>query len=141
MGSTAVPGLAAKPIVDLMPVVTDISLIDDSETVFERLGFRAWGELGISGRRYFTRETASGTRVTQLHCFALGSPHIERHLAFRDYLRAHPPIAFAYQSEKRRCSDLHPRDSHAYSDCKADWIMRVESEALQWYRNAATDTP
>jgi GrpB-like predicted nucleotidyltransferase (UPF0157 family) len=134
IGSTAVPGLAAKPILDFMLVATEISLMDDALPILERLGYRGWGELGITGRRYFTRDTGVGTRVAQLHCFSQGSPHIERHLAFRDYLRAHHDIAFAYQSEKQRCSDLHPSDSHAYSDCKADWVIRLEAQALRWYR-------
>jgi GrpB-like predicted nucleotidyltransferase (UPF0157 family) len=99
-------------------------------------GYRGWGELGIPGRRYFTRDSESGTRVAQLHCFAQGSPHIERHLAFRDYLRAHPSIASAYASEKLRCAGLHSGDSHQYSDCKAYWIIRVETEALHWYRSS-----
>ncbi len=138
IGSTAVPGLSAKPIFDLMPVSADISLVDDAVPTLERLGYRCWGELGILGRRYFTRDTEAGTRVAQLHCFSQGSPHVERHLAFRDYLRAHHAIASAYQSEKQRCSDLHSNDSHAYSDCKADWIVRIESEALRWYRTRIT---
>lgn len=140
IGSTAVPGLAAKPIFDFMPVAADMSLIDDAMAVLEQLGYRGWGELGIPGRRYFTRDTESGARVAQLHCFPHDSPHVERHLAFRNYLRAHYDIASAYQSEKLRCSALHPGDSHAYSDCKAGWIIRVEAEALRWYRGTASDT-
>ena len=136
MGSTAVPGLAAKPILDLMPVTADISLVDDALSGLERLGYRGWGELGIPGRRYFTKDDETGTRLVQLHCFQQGSPHVERHLAFRDYLRAHPGIASAYQDEKMRCAELHPLDSHAYSECKAEWILRVEAEALCWYRGA-----
>ena len=132
IGSTAVPGLAAKPILDLMPVVADVSLLDEVLPILEGLGYRGWGELGIAGRRYFTKDDEAGQRVAQLHCFAQGSPHLERHLAFRDYLRAHPAIASAYQSEKLRCAALHPLDSHAYSDCKADWVARVEAEALRW---------
>ena len=140
IGSTAVPGLAAKPILDLMPLVSDLSLIDEAEPALERLGYRGWGELGIQGRRYFTRDSASGARLAQLHCFPHDSRHVERHLAFRNYLRAHPAIASAYQSEKLRCSRLHPGDSHAYSDCKAGWIMQAEAEALRWYRSTAPDT-
>ena len=141
IGSTAIPGLAAKPIFDLMPVVADISLIDDAAPALERLGYRSWGELGIPSRRYFTRDTDAGTRFVQLHCFPQDSPHVERHLAFRNYLRAHNDIASAYQSEKQRCCDLHPSDSHSYSDCKADWIIRVEGEALLWYRSTIADVP
>lgn len=137
IGSTAVPGLAAKPILDLMPVTADIALVDAALPGLERLGYQGWGELGIPGRRYFTKDTADETRWVQLHCFSTGSPHVERHLAFRDYLRAHPGSASAYQDEKVRCSELYPGDSHAYADCKAAWIIRVEAEALRWYRNAA----
>lgn len=133
IGSTAVPGLAAKPILDLMAVAADVCHFDEAVPVLERLGYRGWGELGISGRRYFTQDLEGVGRVVQLHCFAEGSPHIERHLAFRDYLRAHPDVASAYQGEKERCACLHADDSHAYSDCKADWIIRVEAEALRWY--------
>jgi GrpB-like predicted nucleotidyltransferase (UPF0157 family) len=123
VGSTAVDGLAAKPILDLMPVVADLTLLDEAVPILERLGSRGWGELGIAGRRCFTKDNEAGQRVPQLHCFAQGSPHVERHLAFRDYLRAHPAIATAYQSEKLRCAALHPLDSRAYSDCKADWSL------------------
>jgi GrpB-like predicted nucleotidyltransferase (UPF0157 family) len=141
IGSTAIPGLAAKPIYDLMPVTADITLIDRVLPVFESLGYRSWGELGIAGRRYFTRDTGKGAREAQLHCFQVDSPHVERHLAFRDYLRSHPAIRSAYHHEKKRCASLHSNDSHAYSACKADWIIRAEAEALCWHRNSDTDTP
>lgn len=138
IGSTAVPGLAAKSILDLMPVTSDIEFIDCAMPAFERLGYCSWGELGISGRRYFTRDSKTGNRVVQLHCFQQGSAHIERHLAFRDYLRAHPATRSAYEQEKRRCANRFPADSHAYSDCKADWIVRVENEALKCYRSTGS---
>lgn len=137
IGSTAVPGLAAKPIVDLMVVVAELSVIDGAATCLEGLGYRGWGELGMEGRRYFTKDDAAGARVAQVHCFREGSPHVERHLAFREYLRAHEAVAGEYQGEKLRCAGLHASDSHAYGDCKADWIRRVEAEALRWYRELA----
>ena len=137
IGSTAVPGLVAKPILDLMVVVAELSVIDGAAACFGRLGYCGWGELGIEGRRYFTKDDESGLRVAQLHCFREGSPDVERHVAFRDYLRAHEAVAAEYQGEKLRCAGLHASDSHAYGDCKADWIRRVEVEALLWYREVA----
>jgi GrpB-like predicted nucleotidyltransferase (UPF0157 family) len=135
IGSTSVPGLAAKPVIDLMAIVDDVTEIDRYRPMWENLNYEAWGELGIARRRYFTRNDEGGKRIAQLHCFGRGSSHVERHLAFRDYLRSHPEVARAYESEKRRCASLYPDDSHRYSDCKADWIVETESKALAWYRS------
>ncbi|MBJ3775257.1 GrpB family protein [Acuticoccus mangrovi] len=130
IGSTAVPGIAAKPVLDLFLVVRDLAGLDRRQVALEALGYAAWGELGLPGRRYFTLADTGGRRLEQLHAYARGSPEIDRHLAFRDHLRAHPGLARAYEREKRRCRRIHPQDSHAYGDCKAAWIARIEAAAL-----------
>jgi GrpB-like predicted nucleotidyltransferase (UPF0157 family) len=132
IGSTSVPGLAAKPIIDLMPLVTALADLDRERGRIEALGYRWHGELGIPGRRYCTLADAAGTRIVQLHFFSADSPQVQRHLAFRDYLRAHPDMAGAYEREKRRARDLHPDDSHAYTDEKDAWIRKTEATALAW---------
>jgi GrpB-like predicted nucleotidyltransferase (UPF0157 family) len=132
IGSTSVPGLAAKPIIDLMPVVTDLADLDRESWRVAGLGYDWLGKLGIEGRRYCKLSDAAGTRLAQLHFFQAGSPHIRRHIAFRDYLRAHPQVTAAYEKEKRRARDLHPDDSHAYTDEKAAWIRETEAQALAW---------
>lgn len=101
IGSTAVPGLSAKPIIDLMPVVTGLENLDSLRGLIERLGFEWHGELGIEGRRYCTLTRHNRTRVAQLHIFSVGSPHIDRHLAFRNYLRTHPESASRPTRKKR----------------------------------------
>jgi GrpB-like predicted nucleotidyltransferase (UPF0157 family) len=133
IGSTSVPGLAAKPVIDLLPVVTDLADLDLQREHIAALGYVWHGEFGISGRRYCTLSDATGLRLVQLHFSCENSPDIERHIAFRNYLRAHPREAAAYEKEKRRARDLHPSDSHAYTDEKAGWIRRAEAKALAWF--------
>jgi GrpB-like predicted nucleotidyltransferase (UPF0157 family) len=133
VGSTSVAGLAAKPIIDLIPVVADLADVDRRRAHVEALGYDWHGELGVPGRRYCTLSSAAGDRLVQLHCFEAGSAHVTRHLAFRDYLRAHPQAAEAYEREKLRARDLHPNDSHAYTDEKSDWVRDLEAKALIWF--------
>ncbi|HYP57026.1 MAG TPA: GrpB family protein [Beijerinckia sp.] len=116
-----------------MPIVTDLGGLDRQRSQVTALGFDWHGEFGIPGRRYCTLSDEDGNRAAQLHFFAADSPEITRHLAFRDYLRAHPKIAQAYEQEKRRSRDLYPDDSHAYADEKAAWIRDTEAKALIWF--------
>ncbi|WP_430869469.1 GrpB family protein [Cupriavidus basilensis] len=115
VGSTAIPGIRAKPVLDLIPVVSSLSDLDHCSGEIERLGYEWRGELGLPGRRYCTKtDPISKSRLVQLHCYAEGSPEIVRHLAFRDYLRNNVDVSRAYDQEKTRCQRLHPNDSHAY---------------------------
>lgn len=68
-GSTCVPGMSAKPIIDLMPVVTNLTDLDRRQSLVTALGFERHGELGITGRRYCTRSDEIGKRLAQLHFF------------------------------------------------------------------------
>jgi GrpB-like predicted nucleotidyltransferase (UPF0157 family) len=138
IGSTSVPGLAAKPIINLMRIVTALDDLDRKRSLVEALGYSWHGELGMTGRRYCTLSDEGSTRIAQLHIFAADSPHIGRHLAFRDYLRAHPEVAHAYEGEKRRARDQHPNGSHAYADEKEAWIRRAEVDALAWFAEQQT---
>ena len=133
MGSTAIPGIMAKPVVDMIPIVTDLDALDAATPNVVALGYRSFGEFGIPTRRYFNRnDPVTGKRAFQLHCFASDSPQIARHIAFRDYLRAHPDKAKEYEAEKIRAAALHPDNTLDYNDEKNDWIKATEIVALKW---------
>ena len=141
IGSTAIPGILAKPVVDLIPIVADIERLDARENVLRALGYRWFGEFGLPGRRYcYLKDPVTGERLFQLHCYQQGSPEVPRHLAFRDYLRAHPALAKEYEAEKIRAASVAPADVNAYNGEKDAWIKRVEKDALAWI-NARPTAP
>jgi GrpB-like predicted nucleotidyltransferase (UPF0157 family) len=131
VGSTSVPGLAAKPVVDLCPVVTTLADLDRRQRGVEELGYEWLGEFGIPLRRYCRRDI-NGVRRFQLHCFAEGTEELYRMLAFRDYLRVHPAEADAYAAVKRGAAAVHPTDMLAYNDAKSGWLLACRARALEW---------
>jgi GrpB-like predicted nucleotidyltransferase (UPF0157 family) len=133
IGSTSIPGLAAKPVIDLLPIVKDLSQLDTQRPSIEELGYEWRGEFGIAGRRFCALTSPAGQRLVHLHFYQKESEPILRHLAFRDYLRAHPLIVKEYEQEKRRAAALYPDDSLAYNDEKADWVQYHEKKAVKWY--------
>ena len=105
------------------------------------LGYQWRGELGIPGRRYCVLDDPStGVRRVQLHCFATGDPEIERMIAFRDYLRAHPEVAREYESIKRAARARHPDDRERYTSAKAPWITEMLPRALEYHRSLRAGT-
>ncbi|MEM6646442.1 MAG: GrpB family protein [Bacteroidota bacterium] len=131
IGSTAVPGLCAKPIIDLLPVVQSIEAVDALKASLEAQGYEGRGEYGLSGRRYFIRWQEK-QRIAHVHIYAAGHSAIRRHLAFRDYLRAHASISDAYGRLKVASARTHRHAPEAYSAAKADFIQDIEQRALAW---------
>ena len=132
IGSTAIPGICAKPIIDILLEVEDAVELDGRSSTMEGLGYEPMGEFGIPGRRYFRKDSASGVRTHQVHAFGAGSPEIERHLAFRDYMIAHPVEAQMYGCLKQRLALEHPDDIEAYMDGKDSFIKEHEAKAIAW---------
>ncbi|MFL4471322.1 GrpB family protein [Tateyamaria armeniaca] len=132
IGSTAIPGLPAKPIIDLIPVFEDEAAADAARATVEAMGFEWMGPFGLAGRRYCRRsDPDSGKRLIQAHAYVQGHADIRRHLAFRDALRANAALRVAYASVKAACAARHPEGGAAYGDCKSDWISKTEARALE----------
>lgn len=132
IGSTSVPNLKAKPIIDILLVVDDIGNLDAYSTQFENLGYEVMGEFGIKGRRYFRK--GGDDRTHQIHAFQYDHiQEIERHLSFRDYLRQNPVICKEYGELKSKLADKYPADIESYGDSKDDFVKKIGKEALKWY--------
>lgn len=129
IGSTAVPGLAAKPVIDIMVGVT----ADDLDRIIEPLlgiGYEYspdW-EISMPLRRYFRRIAADNEDTHHVHVVPYGEEFWTRHLRFRDYLRSHPEAARAYGDLKKRLAGEH-RGSIDYTFAKAEFIRSVEASA------------
>lgn len=133
IGSTSVPGLAAKPVIDMLPIVRDVALVDGLNPQFEAIGYEPMGENGIPGRRYF-RKGGVYHRSHHLHIFGQDNLiGINRHLAFRDYLRSHPDIVAEYAALKQKLAKQFPDDIMSYSDGKDAFIKLHEAKALETF--------
>ena len=133
IGSTSVPNLPAKPTIDVLVEAREVGNLDDLEAEMAGRGYEAWGEYGIPGRRFFTRDRGP-ERLCNIHAFGAGSPEVERHLAFRDYLARHPGTARAYGDLKGDLAERFPADMEAYMNGKDAFVKKVEKEALSWSR-------
>ncbi len=123
VGSTAVPGLAAKPIVDMMLGVERLAEVEARIPALEALGYEyvAQHEVRFPERRFLARPR-SGPRTHHLHAVERGSGFWRRHLGFRDLLRADPRTARAYEDLKRGLARQHAEDREAYTEAKTDFI-------------------
>jgi GrpB-like predicted nucleotidyltransferase (UPF0157 family) len=131
IGSTAVPGLAAKPTIDILLIVRELATLDACNTALSALGYQAKGEHGILGRRYFSKKEGD-RHLFHMHAYAEGHADIERHLNFRDYLIAHPAAALDYQILKQGLAAQFREEPAEYTAGKANFIREVESRAAAW---------
>lgn len=131
IGSTSVPGLSAKPILDILPVVDSLDGIEAFDAAMEQIGYEAKGEFGMPGRRYYRK--GGDNRTHHIHLYADGNPKIMRHVVFRDYLRQHPEEVEAYSAIKERLAHQYPEDISAYIAGKDSFVKTMEQRALAWW--------
>jgi GrpB-like predicted nucleotidyltransferase (UPF0157 family) len=129
VGSTSVPGLSAKPIVDVQVSVADMSDEEDYVPKLERLGVQLRSRDDL--HRYF-RPFADRPRDVHIHVCPAGSVWEREHLLFRDYLRATPAAREVYTEAKREASRVWSDDGWAYTDAKSEVILDILKEAERW---------
>lgn len=131
-GSTAVPGLAAKPVIDILVAVPSIEVAERYAVVLVANGYEQvdlhyrtlWPERIVLIRR------DHGTRACHVHLMLRAHRNWTRLVAFRDHLRALPDTAAEYESLKRSLTTAHSADRHAYMTAKSDFIARITASAL-----------
>ncbi len=133
IGSTAVPGLAAKPIIDILLVVSSLEEVDEKELDMIKFHYHPLGENGIPNRRVFWKGQEKNHRY-HLHIFKQGNPRIERYLRLREYLKLHPEKASYYAEIKKKAALMHPHDNVAYNIAKEPTIFKLEIEAENWFK-------
>jgi GrpB-like predicted nucleotidyltransferase (UPF0157 family) len=126
IGSTAVPGLVAKPTVDLMLGTDALPPAPATVTTLENLGYRSFGEVGVPGRYYFRLR---GPASVNLHLVRHLGEHWTSNLALRDYLRSDADARSRYAAAKRAAVASGARTLLAYSDAKADEVARLVKAA------------
>lgn len=133
IGSTSVPNLYAKPIIDILITVKDISKLDNYNNMLAEMGYEAMGENGISGRRYFQK--GRDDRTHHLHVYEKGNQHVHRHLAFKDYLINHPNEVEDYGQLKLKLTNDNDTTIDEYIRGKNDFVQALEERALNWHKN------
>ncbi len=138
VGSTAVPGLAAKPIIDMTVVVPSAREVPLAIARLATLGYEHRGDLGIEGREAFTRP--EDLPAHNLYLSAPGSLGLQNQLAVPDYLRTHPATAQAYGELKKRLAQQFPHDIISYIDGKTDLLLSIlREQGLSGERLAAIE--
>ncbi len=138
VGSTAVPGLAAKPIIDIALGLRNLSDGERCIAPLQALGYEYRGEAGIPGRLFFRKltdrpdagQTYDGvSRTHHLHMYETKHEEWARHLVFRDYLREHKDVARQYADLKKRLAAELGRDLEGYADAKSEFVRSVLAKA------------
>ena len=127
IGSTSIPGLAAKPVIDILAGRPGSVPGERYVAAFKQLGYEHKGAYGIPGRNYFRRGTP---RTHHVHLFNWSSDAWRDHLLFRDYLRAHPEVVREYETIKRELAAMHLFDKEQYTDAKGPFVRSIVRRAI-----------
>lgn len=131
-GSTSVPGLKAKPIIDIMPVVHNLELVNTCKEALNDIGYKIFGESGVPGRIYM--EKGGDNRTHHISTYQYNdAKNIINSLAFRDYLRCHPDVCIEYGEIKSNAALKYPTDYRNYIESKRVIVEQILHDAWLWY--------
>jgi len=128
VGSTAVEGLPAKPIIDIDIEIQSNQSFEDIKHKLNRLGYQHVGDQGINGREVFKLNKWNLLPKHHLYVCVSGSSELKRHLGFRDYLRNNPKTKAIYGQIKLEAAKKHPFDMDAYLMMKGELITNIYKE-------------
>lgn len=130
IGSTAVPELAAKPIIDIMIAVRRLADADECIEPLQDIGYEYVREFEVEmPERRFFRKGPPEERTYHIHMIELTSEFWERHLLFRDYLRTHPEVAQQYYQLKKELAARYGSDREAYAEAKTPFIESIVAKS------------
>lgn len=128
VGSTSVQGLSAKPIIDIDVVIKDETYLKVVISALEKMGYQHEGNLGIVGREAFKYDGEEHLKKHHLYVCPQDSLELKRHIAFRDYLRAHPDAILEYSLIKEEGAKRYPDDIESYIAYKTPFIEKIYAE-------------
>lgn len=131
VGSTAIPGISAKPIIDILVEVNNIEKIDEFNKDMIEQGYIPKGQSGIPNRRLFIKGSEE-LRISHIHVFQEEDTEIIRLLNFRDYMIAHPKEAQEYSQLKERLAREFPENIDGYIEGKDAFIKNIDKIAKIW---------
>lgn len=138
IGSTAVPGMMAKPVIDILVAVKELKQVDACKDKMAELGYEALGENGISGRRFFRKGGVQPTH--HVHIYEnTNQAEIQRHLAVVEYLASHEKRREEYSELKSYLAAAYPEDIDGYMEGKAYFVSQLEREALNSQAQAQSE--
>lgn len=132
IGSTSIPEMAAKPIIDILVEVTSLAEVDKFNIQMKVIGYISKGENGIPGRRYFRKGT-DDIHTHHIHIHQTGNPRIENHIAFREYLKWNKQRATDYKNMKLILAEQYKEMPDKYQEGKVLLSKIIINEATDWY--------
>lgn len=139
IGSTSIEGMWAKPQIDILVLVTNLSDVEALIPSLTKEGYNFREEFNKHNERYFTRDSKSGERLVSVHVMTKENPEATTHLYFRDYLRSHSEARDLYSQAKFEAYDHGKTDRVAYSKRKKDVLLKILDKARNWHNEPVAE--